>query len=330
MREPIAPGVDSIPIGLAEIRAAQARIAGLAIRTPLLSSDALSAATGARVYVKAESLQPMGAFKIRGAANRLRQLGEAERQAGVVTASSGNHAQAVAYTARALGLRAVVVIPETSPELKAAACRAYGAEVVRHGQVWEDAWARAQAISAERGLALIHPFDDWAIIAGQATCALEILEDLPDADVILAPIGGGGLIAGLAIGTKAVRPATRVVGVQASGAASSVLSWRARQPVPVDDLRTIAEGIKTRLPGVRNFAAMLAGVDDMVTVEDADLIQAALFTIEKVRLTAELSGVAGIAALLSGRFQAPGQRVVAVLSGGNLSLDTLAELLAKR
>lgn len=317
-------------IELAQMRAAQERIKGVALRTPLIYSDALSRDAGASVYVKAESLQPMGAFKLRGATNRLRTLSDAQRAAGVVTASSGNHAQGISYAARALGVQAVVVMPEAASPNKIDACRAYGAEVVLHGVLWEDAWARANELSEQRGLSLVHPFDDWDLIAGQSTVGLEILEDIPNADVVLVPIGGGGLIAGVAAAIKAVRPATRVVGVQSRLAASSVLSWRNRQIVETPEPKTIAEGIKVKRPGERNFGVMLRCVDDMVEVEDDDLRQAVLYSTERLRLTGELSGVGAIAALLTGRIEAPGQRVVAVLSGGNVSVTALCDLATSR
>ncbi len=299
------------------IRAAAERIRGVAVRTPLLPAVWLSDEVGAEVRLKAESLQHMGAFKQRGAYNMVARLPEAARAKGIITYSSGNHAQATAYAGRALGIPVVVVMPTDAPEVKVEGTKRLGAEVVFEGTTSIER-QRREEIQAERGLTMIPPFDHPDIIAGQGTIGLEILEDWPECGAIVVPIGGGGLISGIAAWVKRAKPACRVVGVEPEGAAAMRASLDAGEPVTLEAVDTIADGLKPVRPGDLTFAHARELVDGVVTVTDEAIEEATASLLTRSRLVIEYSGAAAVAALRSGRFESGGAPTAAVLSGGNL------------
>jgi len=302
---------------LADIRAARELLRGVAIETPMEESRWLSAIAGGPVLLKAENLQRAGSFKIRGAYVRMARLSEAERAAGVVAASAGNHAQGVALAAQKLGIRAVVYMPTGAPIPKEKATRGYGAEVRFAGQTVDEALVYARAYAEETGAVLVHPFDHEDIVAGQGTCGLEILEQCPTVKTVLVSCGGGGLVAGVASAVKALRDDVRVIGVQAEGAAAYPASLAAGHPVALPSMSTMADGIAVARPGDVPFATISTLVDDFVTVSEESLSQALLMLLERAKLVVEPAGAAAVAALMDhpGRFETP---AVAVLSGGNI------------
>ncbi len=304
------PTIDDIRRGAAELR-------GVAIETPVEESRWLSAVAGGPVLLKCENLQRTGSFKIRGAYLRMSRLSAEERAAGVVAASAGNHAQGVALAAGLLGIKATVFMPAGAPIPKEKATRGYGAEVVFEGHTVDDALVRAKAFAEETGAVLIHPFDHVDIVAGQGSCGLEILEQVPDARTVLVPTGGGGLLAGIATAIKSVNPDVRLVGVQAEGAAAYPASLAAHHPVPLASMTTMADGIAVGCPGQVPFRAIEEYVDDIVTVSEESLSRALLMLLERAKLVVEPAGAAAVAALMDhpDRFETP---AVAVLSGGNV------------
>ena len=313
-------------VGLAEIEAARLLLEGIAVRTPMEESRWLSAVAGGEVRIKAENLQRTGSFKARGAYVRLSRLSEAERARGVVAASAGNHAQGVALAAQLVGTRATVFMPEGAPIPKERATRGYGAEVVFTGTYLEDALVAAREFSERTGAVFIHPFDHEDVIAGQGTVGLEILEQLPEAASVVVPTGGGGLLAGVALAVKAVRPDVRVVGVQAKDAAAYPGSLEAGRPTPLEQMRTMADGIAVGRPGDLTFAAVRDHVDDVVTVSEDSLARAVLALAERAKLVSEPAGAAAVAALLDdpARFPTP---CVAVVSGGNIDPLLLGKVI---
>ncbi len=313
-------------VGLAEIEAARLLLDGIAVRTPMEESRWLSAVAGGEVRIKAENLQRTGSFKARGAYVRLSRLSEAERARGVVAASAGNHAQGVALAAQLVGTRATVFMPEGAPIPKERATRGYGAEVVFTGTYLEDALVAAREFSERTGAVFIHPFDHEDVIAGQGTVGLEILEQLPQAASAVVPTGGGGLLAGVALAVKSVRPDVRVVGVQAKDAAAYPGSLEAGRPTPLEQMRTMADGIAVGRPGDLTFAAVRDHVDDVVTVSEDSLARAVLALAERAKLVSEPAGAAAVAALLDdpARFPTP---CVAVVSGGNIDPLLLGKVI---
>ncbi len=315
-------------ISIDDIREAAGRLEGVAHRTPVLSSRTLDRRTGGTVALKAEVFQRGGAFKFRGAYNRISRLGPEERARGVVTYSSGNHAQAVAIAAGLVGTTAVVVMPEDTPASKLAATRGYGAEVVTYDRYHEDREALGTALAAERGLTLVPPYEDPFVMAGQGTAALELFEDHPELDVLVVPIGGGGLIAGSATAAKALRPAVRVVGVEPEAGDDTRRSLEAGARVRLAGVpRTIADGLQVEIPGELTFAVNRRLVDQVVTVTDDQIVQAMAFLFERLKVVVEPSGAVGVAALLSGAMDTGG-RVGVILSGGNIAAGAFARLLS--
>lgn len=296
-------------------------------RTPIIRSGLLDQETGFRVALKAEMFQRTGAYKIRGALNKLRLLSPEQKRRGVICSSAGNHAQGVALAAALNGVRAVVVMAENATPSKVAATRAYGAQVILHGTIWDEANEEALRIVAEQGLTYVHPFDDRDLIAGQATVGLEIVDQLPDADVVVVPIGGGGLISGVALVVKRGSPRTRVVGVESSGAPGMRESVRAGRVVTLDTVDCVIDGLRVRRVGELTREIVAGWVDDIVTVPDAEIFESVVWLMSRQKLVAEGAAAATVAALRSGLIKAaPGARVVCVLSGGNLNLDQLAGL----
>jgi len=306
---------------------ARARVAGSIHRTPLLPSRHLSELIGVPAYLKCENLQKTGAFKVRGALNRLLRLTDEERARGVVTISAGNHAQAVAWAGSAAGVKVVVVMPERASRTKVEASRGYGAEVILHGDA-NAAFDRAFALAEERGLRFVHPFDDEEVVAGHGSCALEILEDLPDVGAIVVPVGGGGLISGIAAATAAVRPGVAVWGVEPEGADAMHRSLLEGEAVRLNRVSTIADGLGAPMAGVLNHAIVAAHARGVVLVSDAEIVAAMKLLLERTKLLVEPAGAAGLAALLNHRIDLPDDAPVAVvLSGGNVDLTLLGRLL---
>jgi threonine dehydratase len=314
-------------VSLDDVRRAREVIAGRVHRTPLLSATLLGRQTGTRLFVKAENLQKTGSFKPRGVLNKLRSLTPEEKRRGLITISAGNHAQALAYAAAVEGLRCVVVMPESASPTKVAASRGYGAEVVLHGTVHE-ALEEMHELRESRGLTLVHPYDDPFVIAGQGTVGLEILEDLPDVDLVIVPVGGGGLISGIAAAVKRARPSARVIGVEPEGAPTVTDALRAGRPVRLERVATIADGLTAPIAGDHTLAHVRALVDEVVLVSDDEIAEALRVVLQYTKLLAEPAGAAGIAALLARRVTVPADaRAAAVVSGGNADLARLRQVL---
>ena len=315
-------------ITLQDIRLAQTRIAGRLHRTPVFGSSTLAGRAGAaRFDLKCENFQKTGSFKVRGVLNRLSQLSDNARARGVVTVSAGNHAQALAWGARAAGVRCTVVMPATASQTKVEASIGYGATVIQHGTSM-DAFQRARDLADTEGFTFVHPFDDDHIIAGTGTVALEILEQTGAPDVIVIPIGGGGLISGMAIGIKESNPATRVIGVEPVGAAVMRQSLDAGHAMRMDAPASIADGLAAPMAGERNFEAVQRYVDDIVLVSDDEIAEAMGLLLSRCKVLAEGAGAAATAALISGKIPMRGtEHVVAMVSGGNVDLARLSQLL---
>jgi threonine dehydratase len=316
-------------ISLDDVRAAARRIDGVAHRTPVLTSRALDDAVGATVFLKAENLQRIGAFKFRGAYNAVASLSEADRARGVATVSSGNHAQALALAARLTGARAVILMPDDAPPGKLAATAGHGAEVIRFDRYGEDREALLAALVAERGLVPIHPYDDERVMAGQGTVALELIEDVGPLDLLLVCVGGGGLISGCATAAKGLLGEVRVVGVEPEAGddvrRSLAAGERVRIPVP----RTIADGQQLPEPGELTFAVIRERVDAVELASDAEIVSAMRFLFERLKTVAEPSGACALAALLAGRVGGVrGLRVGVTISGGNVTAERFAQLVA--
>lgn len=314
-------------VSLDDIRAARERIASAIPRTPLAASENLSKICGNRIYCKLENLTVTGSFKERGALNKLLQLTAAEKSAGVIAASAGNHAQGVSYNAQRLGIAATIVMPARTPLIKVTAVKSHGAEVVLHGANYDDAYEKALEIQRERKLTFIHPFDDPAIIAGQGTAGLEILEQLPEVDVIVVPIGGGGLAAGIAIAVKSQRPDVLIYGVQAKRIASMDASLAKGEIVTLPGARTLAEGIAVRTPGTLTFPIVSELVDGIVTVDEEEIASSVLLLMEKEKTVVEGAGATTLAAIVNDRLPLSGKRVVLLLSGGNIDVNVLARII---
>lgn len=304
-----------------DFREARDTIAGLVHRTPIFSSRSLGKHVGLPVYLKAENLQKTGSFKPRGAFNKVRHLPRAEARRGIITASAGNMGQAVAYVAACEQIPGVVVMPERANSSKVAAVKEYGAEAILHGKLWDDAFARSQELAIERGLVYVHPFKDRYVLAGQGTLALEVLEDLPDLAAIIIPIGGGGLIAGMAMAIRLHKPNVRIIGVEPAGSANMFLSRRLGRCTDLETVKTIADGLATRKTDPDVFEIINELVDELVTVDDEEMLRAIRFLLERAKLLAEPAGAATVAALLTGKVILPsGATTVAVVSGGNLDV----------
>jgi threonine dehydratase len=315
-----------LTLTLRDFQEARARIAPHIHLTPLLSSRQLSESTGYDVHLKAEMFQRVGSYKIRGPLNKFTFLSEEEKQRGVVCSSAGNHAQGVALAARIHGIRAVVCMAENATPAKIAATRAYGAEVVLAGRIWDEANEKARELVRTEGLTYISPFDDPDLIAGQGTLGLEIVQALPDVDAVIVPIGGGGLISGVSMALKSHNPAVRVIGVESSDGPAMQRSLEAGEVVTID-CGTIIDGLRVRRVGNHTFSVCQRFVDQIVTLPDRKIFEALLWVMERCKLVAEGAAAAPVAALLNGLIDLPrGSRVVCVLSGGNLNLDQLREL----
>lgn len=304
----------------------RARIAAHIKHTPLLTSRQLSEATGYDVRTKAEMFQRVGSYKIRGPLNKFAQMSAEEKARGVVCSSAGNHAQGVALAARLHGMRAVICMAENATPAKIAATRAYGGEVVLHGTIWDEANEKAKELVRSEGLIYVHPFDDAQLIMGQGTLGLEVVQDWPDLDAIVVPIGGGGLIAGVSLAMQAFNPKIKVIGVESSDGPAMQASVNAGELQTID-CRTIIDGLRVKRAGVLNFDVVQRCVHDIVTLPDRDIFEAMIWVMERCKLVVEGAAAAPVAALLHGLIRLPaGSKVVAVLSGGNVNLDQLRGL----
>ena len=312
-----------------DIRAARKRLEGLVAVTPCPHSETLSRLTGARVFVKLENLQMTGSFKERGAANVLLSLGDAERRRGVVAASAGNHGLAVAFHAARLGVSSVIVMPEWAPLTKVTAARRHGAEVILHGDNYDAAYARAREIEAERGLVFVHPFDDPRIIAGQGTIGLELVEQVPELEAVVVPVGGGGLIGGVALALEHLKPDVRVIGVQSEEMPGMKAALAAGARVTVPAAATIADGIGVRRVGEHTLSLAQRYVDEVVTVSEEEIANAILLLLEIEKTVAEGAGAVPLAALVNRRVDLGGRTTVLVLGGGNIDVNVVSRIIER-
>lgn len=294
-------------------------------KTPLIQSEYFSKEHNMNVYIKPENLQRTGSFKIRGAFNKIINLSDKEKEMGVIAASAGNHAQGVAYSARENQIKSTIVMPEATPLLKVDATKACGSRVLLHGSGYDEAYAYAKKLAKEEDLIFVHPFDDYEIVCGQATIGLEILEELPEVDEILVPIGGGGLIAGIALAVKSVKPSVKIIGVSPQGSTAMKISLEEGQVTRLAETKTVAEGVAVKKPGDLTFAISKEYVDEIVTVSDKEIMEAVLFLIEKHKIVAETAGAISLAALR--KIAGHNKNVVSVISGGNIDVLTISEII---
>lgn len=314
-------------ITLADVYLAGQQLSPILQKTELIPSPAFSQESGNRVFIKPENLQVTGAFKIRGAYYKISRLSETEKNKGVIASSAGNHAQGVGYAAKLLGVRATVVMPATTPIIKVEATRNHGARVVLHGNNYDEAYQRARELEEEHDYAFIHPFDDLDVIVGQGTLALEIMAELEAVDEILVPVGGGGLISGLAFAAKMIKPELRIIGVEPEGAACMKQSFDRNRISTLDKVDTMADGAAVKKPGSLTFAFCRQFVDDIITVSDFDIIDAILLLLEKHKLVAEGAGVLALAGLK--KLQDKDKNIVCLLSGGNIDISTLSAIISR-
>lgn len=312
---------------IAGIYQAARQLEGVAKKTPLIHSDYFSSLSDNEVFLKPENLQHTGAFKLRGAYNKISQLNEAERKKGVITASAGNHAQGVAFAAQKLGVKAVICMPATTPILKVEGTRALGAEVVLHGDGFDDAYAYSLELQKKHGYVYIHPFNDLEVLLGQGTTALEIIDACKDIDAILVPIGGGGFASGVALATKLVNPDIKVIGVEPANAACMKAALAANKVVTLDSADTVADGCAVKTAGTLTFEFCKKYLDDIITVSEMEIMGALLSLIEKHKLIAEGAGVLSLAALSKLPFK--GKKIAAIISGGNIDISTISALIEK-
>ncbi|MDP3058240.1 MAG: threonine/serine dehydratase [bacterium] len=316
-------------MSLQNVYEAKKAIAHVAHKTPLVHSKTLSKIAGNEIYLKCENLQKTGSFKIRGAYNAVSKLSCEEKQRGVVTGSSGNHGQALAYAASLQGVRSVIVMPEDASRAKIAACQGYGGEVILCGLTSEDRLHKALELVRCEGLTMVHPYDNYDVIAGQGTIGIEIMEDLPDVDVVVAQIGGGGLISGISIAVKALQPKVIVVGVEPAVGARMRYSWERGEPSELLEWKpSIADGVRTKKPGKLTYAITRELVDLLVTVEEEQIVNATKLILERTKMLSETSGAVAVAATLAESFMFKNKKVVCIISGGNIELSALAALLS--
>lgn len=306
---------------------ARTKLEPILLKTPLIYSPGFSQEFNNEVYLKPENLQKTGAFKVRGAYYKIAKLQKNQDIKGLICSSAGNHAQGVAYAAQKLNLKATIVMPKTTPLIKVQATKQYGAEVVLHGAVYDDAYQEARRLEKELGYVFIHPFDDWDIIYGQGTIGLEILDELEDVDYVLVPVGGGGLISGIATAIKHINPKVKVIGVEPRGAMAMKQSLRMNERVTLKSVDTIADGVAVKEPGKITFDAIRTYVDDIVIVDDYDLMDAFLMLVEHHKIVAENAGLLSLAGLK--KLNVTNKKVVSLLSGGNIDVVTMSSLINK-
>lgn len=317
-------------LNLERIKKAQENIKGVVRKTPLFYTSTFSNQCDCNLYLKCENKQKTGAFKLRGAYNKLVNLTEEEKRRGVIASSAGNHAQGVAYAATAFGVKSTICMPATAPQAKVNATKGYGAEVIQHGQVYDDCYAKAVEVQKETGATFLHPFNDLDVMAGQGTVALEILEDLPETDVIVVPIGGGGLIAGIATAAKSIKPSVKIIGVQPEIVASTKASLEKGEVVTLPGAKSLADGISVSTPGDECFKYIQKYVDEVVTVSEDDIAFGMFSLMERNKLIAEGAGATPLAALLAGKIDGiKGKNVVALVSGGNVDIATVSKIIER-
>mgnify|MGYP003289043595 FL=1 len=321
--------MDSSVLKFSDIVSARSTLRGVAKNTTLLHSKSFSTMSDANIYLKLENMQTTGAFKVRGAYNKLANLSIEEREKGVVAASAGNHAQGVAFSATKLGMQSTIFMPIFTPPLKVLATKGYGANVVLMGDSFDDAFIGSQEYTKEHNATYIHPFNDPLIIAGQGTIGLEVYEQMPDVDAVIVPIGGGGLIAGIAMAIKEMNPKVKVIGVNAAGAASMVGSLKANEIITLPSVSTIADGIAVKTPGNLTFDLVQKYVDDVVTVTDTEIAHTAYLMLQRAKILAEPAGVTSVAAALFRKANLKGMNVVPIVSGGNINMQILEQIVEK-
>ncbi len=312
---------------LYEFMEARERLGTVIVKTKLIHSSVFSEETGNEVYIKPENLQRTGSFKIRGAYNKISKLTEEEKKKGVIASSAGNHAQGVALAAQKLGIKAVIVMPKHTPLIKVEATRKYGAEVILSGEVYDEAFQKAKELQEKEGYIFIHPFDDEDVIEGQGTIALEVLEELPDADIIMVPLGGGGLISGVAAAAKMKNPQIKIVGVEPEGAASALKSIEKGKVTELKEASTIADGAAVKKIGNIDFDYIKKYVDEIITVSDYELMEAFLLLVEKHKIVAENAGILSVAGLK--KLKEKGKKIISILSGGNIDVLTISSMINK-
>lgn len=316
-------------VTLEEIRKAATRLQGIIHQTDLIYSTTFSGLSGNRVYLKPENFQKTGSFKIRGAYNKIATLNKEKKQYGVIACSAGNHAQGVALAASMNGIKSTIVMPKGAPIAKVTATRNYGAEVILHGDVYDETYDKVEELQEETGATFIHPFNDPDVIAGQGTIALEIINELPEVDVILVPIGGGGLISGIATAAKEINPAIRVIGVEAAGAPSMQQSLANGKLYSLKEVNSIADGITIKTPGSLTFKICQKYLDDVATVTEEEIANAILMLLERAKLVVEGAGAVALAALINHKLGFTGKKVVAVLSGGNIDFNLISRIIER-
>lgn len=314
-------------LDLKHFQEAKKRVDEVIIPTPLIYSEAFSKECKNQVYIKPENLQRTGAFKIRGAYNKIVKMDDEAKAKGLIASSAGNHAQGVAYAASKLGVKATIVMPQHTPLIKVEATEAHGAEVVLAGEVYDEAYQKACDLQKEHGYTFVHPFNDEDVIEGQGTIALEILDELPEADIILVPIGGGGLISGIACAAKQIKPTIKIIGVEPEGAASALAAINEDQVVALKEANTIADGTAVKEIGDMTFDYIKEYVDGIITVSDYELMDAFLLLVEKHKLVAENSGILSLAALK--KLNEKNKKVVSLISGGNIDVLTISSMINK-
>ena len=317
-------------LNLEKIYQAQERIQDIVVNTPFAYAPFLSQLSDSEVYLKKENLQVTGAFKIRGAYNKIATLSEAQRKCGVVAASAGNHAQGVALSASKFGIKAVIIMPESTPLTKVNGVKGYGAEVILAGTNYDEAYAYALEYGSKNSLTFVHPFEDEEVIAGQGTIALEIMESCKDLDAVVIPVGGGGLISGMALAFKQVNPSIKVVGVGASGAPALKNSFDKKEAIDSLSVRTIADGIAVRDASIITLEHVIENVDEFISVDDEEIASAILFLLEKQKLVVEGAGAVGVAAVMHNKLDSlKGKKIAVVLSGGNMDVTLLSVIIEK-
>ncbi|WP_336015864.1 threonine ammonia-lyase [Fusobacterium polymorphum] len=306
---------------------AKENLSKVLLETHLIYSPIFSKESGNKVFIKPENLQKTGSFKIRGAYNKISNLTDAEKKRGVIASSAGNHAQGVAYGAKESGIKAVIVMPKSTPLIKVESTKQYGAEVILHGDVYDDAYKKAKELEEKEGYVFVHPFNDEDVLDGQGTIALEILEELPETDIILVPIGGGGLISGIACAAKILKPEIKIIGVEPEGAASAYEAIKENKVVELKEANTIADGTAVKKIGDLNFEYIKKYVDEIITVSDYELMEAFLLLVEKHKIIAENSGILSIAA--TKKLKEKDKKVVSVISGGNIDVLMISSMINK-
>ena len=312
-----------------DIQEARSHLKDVVYKTGLVHNTTFSEMTGNFIYLKTENLQKTGSFKLRGAFNKIANLPKEQKQYGVIAASAGNHAQGVAMAATAYGIKSTIVMPKHAPLSKIAATKSYGAEVVLYGEVYDEAYEKARQIQKQSGAVFVHPFDDREIIAGQGTIGIEILEDIPDADIIVVPIGGGGLISGIAIAAKHMKPDIKIIGVQTKNLPSMARSLSQNHITTVEGPATIADGIAVKTPGELTFKIVKKFVDDIVTVDEDEIANAILLLLERAKVVSEGAGAASVAAILNRLDIVRNKKIVALISGGNIDVNMLSRIIDK-